>query len=196
MPQRDIKALGNSIKVIDRLAQMHADAATFMDSLNNKTRVAIFKTYQKWRSSYVREDFKMMALRLHSSLLASYLMEEDKTAENSISFMELETPPESEQDLTALFTNQCTRLPPRSSMDQLAEEEGALMANFILPYKMDTLDRIKPDDFKPFGKLRHIYIRRQAVIPDEVYRILKIDRRLYNQDIIKIIWRHLYRARI
>lgn len=70
------------------------------------------------------------------------------------------------------------------------------MANFILPYKMDTLDRIKPDDFKPFGKLRHIYIRRQAVIPDEVYRILKIDRRLYNQDIVKIIWRHLYRARI
>ena len=63
MPQRDIKALGNSIKVIDRLAQMHADAATFMDSLNNKTRVAIFKTYQKWRSSYVREDFKMMALQ-------------------------------------------------------------------------------------------------------------------------------------
>ena len=177
----------------DKLAQRLQNAADFMDSLNDRTREAIFKTFKQWKTSYPREEFKEVALRVHSSLLAEHILSNPDETGSMISFLQLRTPPESEQDWSSLFTSQCVQLPPPDDWVQC--EEMAIAANFNNVYNVNILKSIKPEDFGPKGRFRSVYIGRQCIIPDEVFKIMRIQQ-VENIELNKIIWRRMYVARM
>ncbi len=177
---------------LDKLSKMHQEAAEFMDSLNTRNREIVYNTFRLWKQSYPRESFKAMALRAHAPLLAAYLEDNDKEAENHISFLQLPSPPESEQDWSNLFAAQCIQVPTQNNLPR--EEELALRANFTNIVKSKALDSITPEDFKEFGRLRHVYIGRQPMVPPEVYKILRIPTN-DNLTAVYVLWRRLYIAR-
>jgi len=131
---------------LDKLSKMHQEAAEFMDSLESRNCEIVYSTFRKWKQGYPRESFKAMALRVHAPLLAAYLGDKDKDSENHISFLQLLSPPESEQDWTNLFVAQCIQVPAQEN--PLFEEEGAMTANFTNIVKSKVLDSITLEDFK------------------------------------------------
>ena len=181
-------------KNLDWLARNHANAKTFFDKLDDKSRKRLANMYNQWKEEFPIEPFKVIAYRKFPYLYDLGIDDENSVA-NMERYIQPQAPPKTPKEWMQLFREDCRQETQTTEKGCMDKERDSIKGNSRRRLELSGLDTVTPKDFQKGGRLAHIYIGRQCKIPPEVLRILGLGNP-ENSDEVQMIWRPLYAARL
>jgi hypothetical protein len=180
-----------------RTTQLREEAKHFMNSLTEQVRQKLTPLYCRWKSGFPTQPFDQMVVQSAGDIIEC--LQDDKLKkrllEPQFQLFGLDGIPKADSEWYRLFCIHSTLNPPTDHPEE--KEQHRLMGNLRDDFGFQQLNTISAEDFLPEGRFAAYYIGRQLYVPHAIIDALQLKRIvLVNGDLLQIIWRKLYAARL
>ena len=180
-----------------RTTQLREEAKHFMNSLTEQVRQKLTPLYCRWKSGFPTQPFDQMVVQSAGDIIECLQDEKLKKRllEPQFQLFGLDGIPKADSEWYRLFCIHSTLNPPTDHPEE--KEQHRLMGNLRDDFGFQQLNTISAEDFLPEGRFAAYYIGRQLYVPHAIIDALQLKRIvLVNGDLLQIIWRKLYAARL